>query len=58
MKVLQKMIWCLRVMIYHRVMLQELVELRSLGFIQELNQAKHQNQSQDHLALNILLLLL
>ena len=35
-------------------------ELRSLGFIQELKQPKHQhqNQTQDHLALNILLLLL
>ena len=29
-----------------------------LRVIQELKQAKHQNQSQDHLALNILLLLL
>ena len=35
MKVLQKMIWCLRVMIYHRVMLQELVELRSLEHLQQ-----------------------
>ena len=35
-------------------MLQELVEPRNLGFIQELKQAKHQNQSQDHLALYIL----
>ena len=36
---LQKMIWCLRVMIKHEVMLLELVDLRSLGFIQNLKQA-------------------
>ena len=41
-------------------MLQELVELSNLGFIQELKQAKHQhqNESQDHLAPNILLILI